>query len=183
MKAVFLDRDGVINTKLIGDYVKRTGEFTFIPDIFEVLPAIHEAGMLAIVVTNQRGIGRGLMSASDLEAVHAMMQRELAHRTGQTLDAIYFCPHDHHSACNCRKPLPGMLLQAAVDHAIALSESWMIGDSESDIEAGIAAGCHTVRVLAKAEETRAELVAGSLAEGWRGIVEAMRGPRADGRIN
>lgn len=166
MNAVFLDRDGVINRRRIGDYVKQIEEFEFIPDIFDVLPAIHDAGFLAIVITNQRGIARGLMSDTDLEGIHAMMQAELMRRTGHGFDAIYFCPHNHQDACDCRKPLPGMLLQASTDHDIDLARSWMIGDSESDIEAGIAAGCRTIRVTEPGVETRAEFSKTSLAESW-----------------
>lgn len=170
-KAVFLDRDGVINTRIPGDYVKRAEEFRFLPDIFEVLPEIHQAGYLAVVITNQRGIGRGLMSRDDLETIHRAMQEELAGRTGHSFDAIYFCPHDHAEHCDCRKPLPGMLVRAAAEQGIALEDSWMIGDSESDIEAGIAAGCRTARVHdGPAGETRAEISAGSLAEAWKAIV-------------
>lgn len=170
MNAVFLDRDGVINTRLVGNYVKRVEEFQFIPDIFDVLPAIHDAGFLAIVITNQRGIARGLMSDADLEQIHAMMQAEIARRTGHTFDAIYYCPHNHHDGCDCRKPLPGMLLRAAADQDIDLSNSWMIGDSESDIEAGIAAGCRTIRVASPDEQTRAEYSVRSLEEAWQALV-------------
>lgn len=166
MNALFLDRDGVINKRRVADYVKRTEEFEFLPDIFEVLPLIHAAGYLAIVITNQRGIGRELMSESDLETIHRMMQEQLQERTGHTFDAIYYCPHDHTDACSCRKPLPGMILQAAEELGIDTAGSWMIGDSESDIEAGIAAGCRTVRIDTPEGNTRAEFSSESLAGAW-----------------
>lgn len=176
MNAVFLDRDGVINTRLVDNYVKRVEEFEFIPDIFDVLPAIHDAGFLAIVITNQRGIARGMMSDTDLEAIHAMMQEELQRRTGHTFDAIYFCPHNHQDGCDCRKPLPGMLLQAAGDHDIDLPGSWMIGDSESDIEAGSSAGCRTIRVIGPDEKTGAEFSVVSLAAAWDIIATSPASP-------
>lgn len=164
--AIFFDRDGVINRRLMGDYVKRWDEFEFLPDIFELLPLVHEAGYLAIVITNQRGIGRGLMSEHDLEEIHERMQSTLAGRTGERFDALYHCPHETADACDCRKPLPGMLRRAATDHGIDLASSWMIGDSESDIEAGIAAGCRTILVAPPGTKTRAEISVTRLREGW-----------------
>lgn len=169
MKALFIDRDGVINKRRMADYVKRTEEFEFLPEIFEVLPLIHAAGYLAIVITNQRGIGRGLMNEADLEEIHRTMQQQLRERTGHTFDAIYYCPHDHADACACRKPLPGMILQAAARFEIDLERSWMVGDSESDIDAGIAAGCRTARIHPAGGSTRAELSAESLAGAWEQI--------------
>ncbi len=169
MKALFIDRDGVINKRRMADYVKRTEEFEFLPEIFEVLPLIHAAGYLAIVITNQRGIGRGLMSEADLEEIHRSMQHQLHERTGHGFDAIYHCPHDHADSCACRKPLPGMILQAASRFDIDLASSWMIGDSESDIDAGIAAGCRTVRIHPPGGSTRADLTAESLAGAWERI--------------
>ncbi len=169
MNALFFDRDGVINRRLVGDYVKRIEDFELLPDIFDVLPRVHAAGYLAIVITNQRGIGRGLMSGSDLEAIHATMQKTIADRVGHRFDAIYHCPHDHADSCTCRKPLPGMIVQAARDFSIDLGGSWMIGDSETDIIAGIAAGCHTARIHSPQEPTRAEISSASLAEAWEAI--------------
>jgi D-glycero-D-manno-heptose 1,7-bisphosphate phosphatase len=151
--------------------VKSVSEFVFIPDIFHVLPAVHQAGYLAVVVTNQRGIARGLMSESDLEEIHNWMQQQLAERCGTQFDAIYHCPHNHDDDCRCRKPRPGMLLDAAGDHNIDLRGSWMIGDSETDIEAGIAAGCHTVIVAPADTLSRAEHHASTLHEAWSTVQE------------
>lgn len=165
-RAVFLDRDGVINRRRVGDYVTSIDEFEFLPDIFSVLPEIHRVGALAVLITNQRGVSRGLMSLERLHEIHAWMQQQLYDRTGHRLDAIYFCPHGLHDGCSCRKPLPGMLCDAAADHGIDLWRSWMIGDTESDIAAGRAAGCHTARVDAGGDATAAELQAATLGEVW-----------------
>ncbi len=167
--ALFLDRDGVINRRIVDGYVTRWDTFEFLPDIFDVLPLAHAAGMFVVVVTNQRGIARGLMTEEDLLDIHQRMQDELHARTGHRIDAIYWCPHSGEQACRCRKPAPGMLIDAARDHGLALPASWLVGDSESDIEAGIAAGCRTVRVAPAGTATRALLTAESLLAGWQAL--------------
>lgn len=178
-QAIFIDRDGVVNHRLVGDYVKRWEEFAFLPDIFSVLPEIHREGRLAILITNQRGIGRRLMSIEDLEEIHGRMQGELEARTGHRFDAIYFCPHDRDEGCDCRKPRPGMLLSAARDYHLDLAGSWMIGDSESDVEAGLAAGCHAARVGGLGTLTKGEILAGNLAEAWDEIRRKLPRPVID----
>jgi D-glycero-D-manno-heptose 1,7-bisphosphate phosphatase len=178
--AIFLDRDGIVNVRRIDDYVKRWEEFTFLPEIFEVLPEIHRMGLPAVLVTNQRGIGRGLMSEEDLAEIHAAMQRELELRCGHRFDAIYHCPHERDAGCSCRKPLPGMLLTAGADLGVDLGGSWMIGDSESDIEAGLAAGCHTAKVDPDRRPSAAEIVAPDLGEAWQQVrrsLDRQRAPR------
>jgi D-glycero-D-manno-heptose 1,7-bisphosphate phosphatase len=180
VKAIFFDRDGVVNQRRVDDYVKNWEEFHFLPDIFEVLPDVHRAGWTTVLVTNQRGIGRGLMSGADLENVHRRMQEELTRRIGRGFDAIYHCPHDIGDNCDCRKPLPGMLVQAGVDLGLSLPDSWMIGDSESDIRAGLAAGCHTARIIANGETSRAEIIGGSLLEVWERIRAVVGGPTVRG---
>ncbi|MEP7218577.1 MAG: HAD family hydrolase [Bacteroidota bacterium] len=172
-RAFFLDRDGIVNRRRIDDYVKEPSEFDFIDDIFSVLPRMRAAGGLLVLITNQRGIGRGLMTEESLTAIHDAMQRELFRRTGSRFDAIYHCPHDHADECDCRKPLPGMLLRAAAEHGIDLVASWMIGDSESDILAGLAAGCHTAKVDPLLAESGAEIIAGTLSGAWERMEQAM----------
>lgn len=167
--ALFLDRDGIINRRRVDDYVKHWEEFEFIPDIFTVLPEAHAAGFIVIVVTNQRGIARGLMAEDDLAAIHQQMQQMLLERTGHRVDAIYHCPHDRADGCDCRKPNPGMLIRAAAEHSISLHESWLIGDSESDVEAGITAGCRAVLVDPEKPPTAAELTTNTLTEAWEYI--------------
>jgi D-glycero-D-manno-heptose 1,7-bisphosphate phosphatase len=171
-RAVFFDRDGVVNRRRVADYVKEWEEFEFLPEIFDVLPRVHAAGYLAVLVTNQRGIARGLMSEDALAGIHDAMQAELARRASVRFDAIYFCPHERDAGCACRKPLPGMLVDAARDHGIDLGRSWMIGDSESDIEAGRAAGCRTILIAGDGVDSAADIVVGSLEEAWRRIETA-----------
>ena len=153
-KAIFLDRDGTIN-KYVG-FLRDIDEFELLPDVSEAIKKINESGYLAIVVTNQPVIARGEVSYDELHMIHNKMETLLGH-DGVYLDGIYYCPHHPHSGyegevkelkidCECRKPKPGMLLQAAKDFNIDLSKSWMVGDSENDIEAGENAGCKTAYI-------------------------------------
>lgn len=153
-RAVFLDRDGTIN-KYVG-FLREIEEFELIPGVAESIKKINAAGYLAIVVTNQPVIARGEVSRKDLETIHNKMETLLG-AEGAYLDAIYVCPHHPHKGyagevaelkieCSCRKPKPGMLLEAAKDYNIDLDKSWMIGDSESDVLAGKAAGCKTALI-------------------------------------
>ena len=168
-KAIFLDRDGVINKKAAdGDYIKSWDEFEFLPRVKEAIRRLNKSGFLVIIASNQRGIARGLMTEDDLKEIHTKMQQELA-KEGAKIDGIYYCPHDIEDHCGCRKPEPGLLLKAAREHDIDLSQSWMIGDRETDIEAGKRAGCRTILIgSALASGTLKgmgpDLVAKSLAE-------------------
>lgn len=145
-RAVFLDRDGVINRKAPeGEYVKNWDEFQFLPGVKEAIRKLNEKRFLVIVVSNQRGIAKGVMTEDDLKEIHNRMEEEL--RKGRAvIDGIYYCPHDIKDHCDCRKPEPGLLVKAAGEHDIDLSLSWMIGDSESDVEAGKRAGCKTILI-------------------------------------
>jgi D-glycero-D-manno-heptose 1,7-bisphosphate phosphatase len=146
-KAVFLDRDGVINKKPPkGDYVTCWEDFKFLPRVDEAIAQLNRAGFYVIVVTNQRCIAKGLMTVAQLETIHQRMSKSLAER-GARIDAIYYCPHEMKPICRCRKPAPGMFVDAARDYGIELPASWMIGDSDIDIEAGKNAGCKTARLL------------------------------------
>lgn len=158
-KAVFLDRDGTIN-KYVG-FLRKIDDFELLPSISDAIKKINASGYLVIVVTNQPVIARGEVTWDELEEIHNKMETELGNN-GAYLDGIYFCPHHPHKGyegevtelkfdCACRKPKPGMLLKAAEDFNIDLSQSWMIGDGETDVKAGIAAGCRTV--LVKNSET------------------------------
>jgi histidinol-phosphate phosphatase family protein len=150
-KAVFLDRDGVINRKAPeGQYVTQWEDFHILPGVVEGIALLNRAGFCVIVVTNQRCVAKGLMSIAELERMHQRMSDLLA-RSGAAIDGIYCCPHEMEPPCNCRKPAPGMLLDAAREHGIELSASWIIGDSDIDIEAGRNAGCKTAFLLATNE--------------------------------
>ena len=153
-KAIFLDRDGTIN-KYVG-FLRNIDEFELLDGAAEAIRKINESGYLAIVVTNQPVIARGEVSFDELEEIHNKMETLLG-KEGAYLDAIYYRPHHPHKGydgerpelkidCDCRKPKPGMLLKAASDFNIDLSQSWMVGDGENDIKAGINAGCKTALI-------------------------------------
>jgi histidinol-phosphate phosphatase family protein len=143
-KCVFLDRDGVINKKAPeGDYIKKWNEFKFLPGVKETVRRLNKAGFLVIIITNQRGIAKGLMTEGDLKDIHAKMIEEFK-KDGAKIDGIYYCLHDEKDNCNCRKPKIGLFLEAKKDFNIEMSESCLIGDSESDILAGQKAGCKTI---------------------------------------
>ena len=153
-KAIFLDRDGTIN-RYVG-FLRNIDDFELLPGVSEAIRKINESGNLAIVVTNQPVIARGEVSVSELEEIHNKFET-LIGKEGAYIDAIYYCPHHPHSGyegeikelkinCECRKPKPGMLLQASKDFNIDLKSSWMIGDSENDILAGKNAGCRTALI-------------------------------------
>jgi D-glycero-D-manno-heptose 1,7-bisphosphate phosphatase len=173
-KAAFLDRDGVINQRAReGEYTTTWKELHILPGVAEAIGLLNRAGYLVVVVTNQRCVAKGLISSSQLEDLHKRMCDELA-RGGGIIDAVYYCPHDFAPPCDCRKPKPGMLLQAAREHDIDLAASWMIGDSARDIGAGRAAGCRTIRLLDENEpaDTTADLTAKSLLEAAQKIIES-----------
>lgn len=143
-RAVFLDRDGTVNQEV--EYLDDPDGLQLIPGAAAAIRLLNDAGVLAIVITNQAGIGRGYFSATTMEAIHARLAQQLAAH-GAHLDAIYHCPHHPDAGCACRKPSPGMLLRAAREHSIDLERSVLVGDKASDLEAGRRAGCRTVLVL------------------------------------
>jgi D-glycero-D-manno-heptose 1,7-bisphosphate phosphatase len=154
-KAVFLDRDGVINRKAPeGDYITSSEDFQILPGVAEAISLLNRAGLRVIVVTNQRAIAKGLLTIAGLKKIHDRMCESLA-RSGAVIDSIQFCPHDYDPPCACRKPAPGMLLDAAREIGIDLKASWMIGDSDIDIQAGKNAGCRTARIFASNENSNA----------------------------
>lgn len=189
-RAVFLDRDGVINRKPPeGDYITRWEDFHILPGVVQGIGALNQAGFRVIVVTNQRCVAKRLVSAVELEKLHERMIDFLA-RAGARLDAVYYCPHELEPVCRCRKPAPGMLLDAAREHDIELADSWMIGDSDIDIEAGKNAGCKTARLLAgntavderrngRAGSSTADILARSLLDA---IGEMLRSGKAAGSL-
>ncbi|HWA55186.1 MAG TPA: HAD family hydrolase [Solirubrobacterales bacterium] len=143
--AAFLDRDGTINVKADeGEYVESTDELVLLPGAAAAIRRLNDAGLMAIVITNQRGIALGRMSEEDLAAVHSHLEELLAEEAGARLDAIFHCPHDLDS-CACRKPDIGLFLQATERWpGIDLGHSAMIGDSEKDVLAGERLGMATV---------------------------------------
>ena len=175
-RAAFLDRDGVINRKAAeGQYVTHWGELDFLPGVAPAIAQLNRAGFCVIVVSNQRCVAKGLISAADLDSLHRRMCEALAD-AGATIDGVYYCPHEEQPPCGCRKPAPGMLLRAACEHRIDLTTSWMVGDSEIDVKAGRSAGCRTVRLLDSNDGTdgTADAVAPSLPEAVRQILKGER---------
>lgn len=151
---LFLDRDGVINRKIDDDYVRNWSDFEFLPGVQESLVTLGDIFGRIVITTNQRGIGRGLFSMEDLEHIHQQMFNAIQSAGGR-VDAVFVCPHlSDDPTCNCRKPKPGLALQACAQFPeIDLSKSVMVGDSLSDIGFGAGLGMYTVQV---GHETKAE---------------------------
>lgn len=145
-KAIFFDRDGIVNRRLVGEYVRSVEEFEFLPGIFPVMAYIRERGFLAIVISNQQGVGKGLMSHEDLAHITEYMQAGIQEKLGFAFDDVYYCTDLADSGSSRRKPQPGMLLEAIEKWYIDPAQSWMIGDSISDAVAGKRAGCQTILV-------------------------------------
>jgi D-glycero-D-manno-heptose 1,7-bisphosphate phosphatase len=145
MSTIFLDRDGVINENR-ADYVKSWSEFRFLPGSREAIAKLTQAGHRIIVCTNQAGIARGTISIETVEEIHHRMIASISDIGGK-IERVYYCPHDRDGDCSCRKPRPGMLLRARDELDINLNDAVFIGDSITDIRAGLAAGIHTVLVL------------------------------------
>jgi len=143
-KAVFLDRDGVICENR-DDYVKSWEEFVWIPGAKEALSRLMSHGYIAIVVTNQSAIGRGIVTRETVDKIHQRMGEEIA-QTGGKIEKIYYCPHKPEDGCGCRKPEPGLVLQAAEDLELDLRSSYLVGDNITDVEMGHKVGSRTIMV-------------------------------------
>ena len=143
-QAAFLDRDGTINeSPPEGEYVTRVEDFQLLPGAVEGIARLAGCSYTLVVVSNQRGVARGLVSQELLRTTETLLQEALRPHGAKIAD-FYYCTHELDEGCDCRKPLPGMLLQAASELDLDLGESWMIGDSQKDVEAGRAAGCRTI---------------------------------------
>ena len=153
-KAIFLDRDGVIN-KERKDYVKSVEEFQIIDNIPKVIKILKEKGFVVIVITNQSAINRGLVTIETLNEIHNHLQKILKDNN-TSIDDFYFCPHIPDENCQCRKPNPGMLIKAVQDHDIDMNQSFMIGNSLTDVQAAQKAGCKGI--LLNQNQTLLELV-------------------------
>ena len=166
MKVIFLDRDGVINQDV--GYLHKIEDFKFIDGIFKSSKYFQSLGYRLIVVTNQSGIDRGYYQEADFHLLTKWMIAQFGHKEIDILD-LFFCPHGPESTCKCRKPQPGMLLQARDRYGIDMASSWMIGDQESDVEAALAAGMSNT-ILVKSgrvideSSTKAKFVLKSIEE-------------------
>lgn len=177
-KAIFLDRDGTIN-KYVG-FLRNIDKLELLPMVSDAIKLINSSGYLVIVVTNQPVIARGEVTTSELDMIHQKMETLLG-RAGAYIDSLYYCPHHPDKGfdgevpelkfdCDCRKPKPGMLLRAAKDFNIDLTDSWIIGDSKSDIQTGINAGCKTALICNGENNYGQDITADSLYEAVKMIL-------------
>ncbi len=148
--AIFLDRDGVVIEDV--NYLVSSSQVRLVPGSADAIAALNRAGWPVVIVTNQSGVARGLFTMEGVHAVHRHLSEQLA-GYGAKIEAYYFCPHyptaevaEFRVECSCRKPHPGMLLQAAEELGLDLARSWMVGDRETDLAAGAAAGASTILV-------------------------------------
>ena len=144
IKTVFVDRDGVINQER-SDYVKSISELEIYPNVAKNIKLLKDAGFLVIVITNQSAVNRGIITHEIVSQIHDSIQDHLK-KYGTFLDGFYYCPHTPNENCNCRKPKSGLLEKAILELNIDLNSSWMIGDSDSDIEAADSIGCKAIKI-------------------------------------
>jgi D-glycero-D-manno-heptose 1,7-bisphosphate phosphatase len=152
-KAIFLDRDGVINKEVF--YLYKVEDFEFIKGVFEACNYFQKIGYSLIIVTNQSGIARGYYSENDFYVINSWMINQFSENNVNILD-VFFCPHSSESNCECRKPKPGMFIEAKNKHNINMAESWMIGDTERDIIAASSAGIKNTILVKSGHKTDKE---------------------------
>jgi D-glycero-D-manno-heptose 1,7-bisphosphate phosphatase len=176
-RAAFLDRDGTLNVRPPEHgYVTSAAEFAWLPGAANGAARLASAGYVLAVVSNQRGVARGLVDAATLRGLEDVIQRTLAQH-GCAAEAFRYCLHDEGAECSCRKPRPGMILGLARELDLDLRRSWMIGDSASDVMAGQAAGCRTALVGSAPERCEPDLLAASLDVASEMIVREETRPR------
>lgn len=181
-RAVLLDRDGIINEDV--GYVGNPRRFRLLPKVPEAIRLLNEAGFKVIVVSNQSGVARGLFTEDAVDRVNRRMKRELL-ADGAVIDAVYYCPHHpeigeppYRTECDCRKPKPGLLLRAAEEFRLDLTQSYVVGDEARDVEAGHSAGCRTILVSgphceSEVTGTKCDYVARDLYEAARIVLSDM----------
>ena len=177
VKAVFLDRDGTVSEEI--GYMVDADRYKPFPWAGPAIRKINEAGMKAVLITNQSGIGRGYFKEDMVDQVHDILRAELARHSAK-LDAIYMCPHHPDAGCDCRKPNPGMLLRAQQEFDVDLAESYVIGDKQIDVETAYGVGAKGILVLTgygreerekhRGSKHQPHFVAESLIEAVEGIV-------------
>lgn len=171
--AVFVDRDGTIIEDV--GYPRHPAEIRLLPGAAEGLRRLSDAGFPLVLVSNQSGVGRGLLSSDDLRRTHARLL-ELLGDHGIELAGAYYCPHAPWEGCTCRKPSPGALRQASADLGVHLEGSFVVGDKASDIDAGLRAGCRTV--LLRSPRTGPARADTTVASDWVDVVTAILGDDA-----
>ncbi|MDI6774822.1 MAG: HAD-IIIA family hydrolase [Verrucomicrobiota bacterium] len=162
-RCVFFDRDGIVNRSPGAGYIEQWADFALLPEFVEMLRTARRRGYEAVGVSNQSCVAKGIMTADAVEEIHRNLARVLEEEHELKLLDILYCPHDN-AECLCRKPQPGMLLEAARRHGLDLASSWMVGDQERDIEAGWRAGCRTILVSAETTPTQADFRVKDLRE-------------------
>jgi histidinol-phosphate phosphatase family protein len=162
-RCVFFDRDGIVNVSPGPGYVERWEDFVLMPEFPPILREVHALGYASVIISNQRGVARGIMTMEEVNRIHDNLQARLRAEFGVEFLDIFFCPHEN-NACDCRKPLPGMIMQAAVRHDLDLAGSWMVGDHETDVQAGHSAGCRAILVSDSDKPTAAEHRVANMAE-------------------
>ncbi len=164
---MFLDRDGVLNARPPEhEYVTSADQFDWLPGAREAVVRLKRAGWRIAVVSNQRGVARGLVSPETLREIEERIQADLG--PDAALDGFFYCPHDLDEGCDCRKPRPGLIVRAAAELAVEAGGSWMIGDDESDVAAGRTAGCSTILIAPDlGDPSAADLVEPDLAAAAR----------------
>ena len=176
-KLVFLDRDGVINKNIKGEYVKSWEGFTFLPRVLEGFRKLKSAGYDVIVISNQAGVAKGIYTKEELDWMTQNMLTEVA-KAGGKINGVYYCLHRNEDECNCRKPESGLFEQAIKDHEVNAQDVFLVGDSERDIIAAKKVGCKTIMVLSgntKKEdiptfETKPDYIAEDLYDAVENIV-------------
>ena len=165
MPTIFLDRDGTINERVEKGYVTSWDAFRFLPGAKEALRRLAQEGYRVLVVSNQAGVGKGLMSQTELDRITTRFCRQVD-RSGGRIDEVFYCTHTPAEECDCRKPKPGLLLRAAEKYGVLLDRAYFIGDSDSDVLAGQRAGCRTILIRARptdGREAQADFVVNSLS--------------------
>ena len=166
-RAVFLDRDGVLNERPPKhEYLTSLQAFRWLPGAREAVGRLAAAGWVLAVVSNQRGISRGLVSQEAIEAIDGELR-------AAGVAAAYYCPHGLDDGCDCRKPRPGLLLRAAADLGIEPAASWMIGDDETDVAAGRSAGCRTILLAPAGTASAADVVVPELVSAVQTVLAAV----------
>lgn len=177
----FLDRDGVLNVER-KDYVKSWDEFQWLPGAQESVAFLNSNHIPVYIISNQSAVCRGIISIDMLHTIHRALQNELQ-KKGAHIDGIYVCPHAPEMRCACRKPEPGLFLQAAKEHHITLSDAWFIGDSKTDLLAGKRAGTHVILIrtnqnnIDSNDELAADYTCNSLAEAVDFLIKNYNSPQ------
>lgn len=152
-KIIFLDRDGVIN-KRRDDYVKTIDEFVLLPNVAESIKKLNQMGFLIIILTNQSAINRGIITEEQLNQIHTYMIQELK-KSSCIITKIYFCPHRPDENCDCRKPKPGLIKKAIKEFDADIDNSWLIGDSDTDLESANSIGVRAIKIDKNMDITKA----------------------------